>query len=151
MTPFSFIPAGPDDFDRLAALRLHVMRESLERVGRFNPERNRDYFRTSFRPDHTRLIAIDGQFAGCVAFGPWMEKLLLEHFYLTPEWQGRGLGGSVLAQLLNEADEHRLPVRLTVLKGSDAERFYTRRGFTPVGSEGVDIFMERLPGVNRVL
>ncbi|WP_417578978.1 GNAT family N-acetyltransferase [Pelagibacterium sp.] len=140
---FRFEPASLGDFDRLADLRLTVMRDSLDAVGRFDPERNRLYFEARFRPQFTRLIVIEKSLAGCVALGPCDDRLVLEHFYLTPEWQGAGLGSAVLQRLLKEADAAQKIVRLTVLRGSDARRFYDRYGFAQVGEDDVDIFLER--------
>lgn len=143
---FSFEPAKQSDFERLFEIRLQAMRESLERIGRFDPERARIRFRGSFRPEHTRLILdLSGQLIGCVAFGPHDGALLLEHFYLVPEAQGRGIGRTVLRQLLAEADAAGLPARLDVLRESDAKRLYERQGFVETHRDELDIYMERLP------
>lgn len=122
------------------------MRPSLERIGRFDPAPARARFRGSFRPEHTRLIcASAGQLIGCVAFGPHDGALLLEHFYLVPEAQGGGIGSAVLRRLLAEADAASLPIRLDVLRESDAKRFYERHGFAETHRDDLDIYMERLP------
>ncbi|MFZ3008472.1 MAG: GNAT family N-acetyltransferase [Phenylobacterium sp.] len=140
---FTFHPASPSDLETLVALRITALRESLERVGRFTPERARARFIESFRPEHTRLIRVGGALAGCVAFGPRGPGWEIEHFYLDPAFQGAGLGGAVMAALLAEADAAGREVRLTVLRDSDANRFYARFGFTELGREGVDILYRR--------
>lgn len=143
---FGFEPAQASDFERLFEIRLRAMRESLERIGRFDPERARARFRGTFRPEHTRLIVSNaGRLIGCVAFGPQDGALLLEHFYLLPEAQGQGTGSAVLRQLLDEADTAGLAVRLDVLRQSDAKRFYERHGFLETHHDKLDIYMERLP------
>lgn len=141
---FTFGPATSDDLEALVALRIAALRESLERVGRFTAERARARFIESFRPEHTRLIGVGGALAGCVAFGPRKDEAWeIEHFYVDPAYQGAGLGGAVIAALLAEADGEGREVRLTVLRESDANRFYGRFGFEEVGREGVDIFYRR--------
>ncbi len=140
---FMFGPATPGDLETLVALRIVALRESLERVGRFTPDRARDRFVESFRPEHSRLIRMGEALAGCVAFGPREGVWEIEHFYLDPAFQGSGLGGAVMAALLAEADAAGHEVRLTVLRDSDANRFYVRFGFEEVGREGVDIFYRR--------
>jgi GNAT superfamily N-acetyltransferase len=52
----------------------------------------------------------------------------LEHFYLKPEFQGRGLGSSVLGAQL-AALGAAATVRLNVLQGSRARRLYDHFGF----------------------
>ena len=70
MTDFRFHPATEDDFERLLALRIAAMRPSLERIGRFEPARARERFRSGFLPDFMRLI-VDGEtLLGCVTFRP---------------------------------------------------------------------------------
>lgn len=144
---FVFEKASASDFERLFALRIETMRASLERIGRFDPQRARDRFRGSFRPEHTRLIVgDDGTMAGCVALGPADGGLLLEHFYIAPGAQGRGLGSAVLGRLLREAADAGLPVRLSVLQQSEAGRFYARHGFATTGADEWDVYYEWRPG-----
>ncbi len=143
---FVFETASEQDFERLFALRIETMRPSLERIGRFDPQRAHERFRRSFRPDHTRLIiADDGTLAGCVALGPDTDGLLLEHFYIASAAQGRGLGSAVLLRLLEEAQAAGLAVRLSVLQKSEAGRFYARHGFAPVGEDEWDVYYEWRP------
>ncbi len=147
---FAFGPVTEGDFETLLALRIAAMRESLERIGRFHPDRARMRFRAAYRPEFLRKILVDGQLAGCVAFGPdpeGGEALWLDNFYIDPTFQNRRLGGAVMAVLAAEADTAGKPVRLDVVIESDAKRFYERFGFTETGRDGVDIRMERQPGV----
>lgn len=147
---FRLEQASEQDFQRLFELRLLTMRESLERIGRFDERRAFERFRSSFRADHTRLIILpEAPLGGCVALGPCDDGLLLEHFYLLPALQGSGLGSAVIQVLLAEADNQGLPVRLSVLQQSDAGRFYARHGFAATGEDEWDVYYERPPG--RVL
>lgn len=141
-----FRPASAEDFERLLALRILAMREHLERIGRFDPERARARFLAGFEPAHLRLIHAGGGFAGCVSLKPEAGGLAIEHFYLLPERQGSGLGGSVLRLLLAEADAAGLPVRLGVLKRSPAARFYERHGFRRTHEAEWDVYYERPVG-----
>ena len=147
----AFRPASDADFEILLALRIRVLRPHLERVGRFDPERARRYFRASYDPTHLRLILVDGAFAGCVALKPDGDGLVLEHFYLDEALQGRGIGSAVLRLLTAEADAMALPVRLGVLKGSPAARLYQRHGFAWTHDEPYDDYYLRRPGHRRAL
>lgn len=139
----SFQPASQADFERLLELRILVMREHLERIGRYHPERARTRFRNGFQPEHMRLILVDGAFAGCVTLKPRDGHLEIEHFYIAPEHQGRSVGGEVLKRLFAEADTAGQPIRLGVLKQSPAARFYERHGFARSGEDEWDVYYER--------
>ena len=141
---FGFVPVTEADFDELLALRIATMRESLERIGRFDPQRAAERFRATFRPADTRRIVVDGVNAGCVGF--WAEPvdaMRVEHFYLSAPFQGQGLGGAVLARLWSEAPDSVKLFRVGALRDSDANRFYHRHGFVKVIEDAWDIDYQR--------
>jgi GNAT superfamily N-acetyltransferase len=138
-------PAEPADVEVIAELRAVVMRPHLERLGRFDEHRVRQRLRDSFSRQHTSVILADGAFAGCVTLRPAEDGQWLEHFYLAPGVQGRGLGSAVLRTLLDRTDADGVLVRLNVLQGSAARRLYERHGFTVEVQDPIDIYMVRLP------
>jgi len=144
-TRLTYPRVAASDFDELAALRLASMRESLERVGRFDPERSRARLQRSFYPEDSAFIALDGQPVGFYTFRAASNGYHLEHFYLLPEHQRRGLGSHVLRHLLARADQWRLPVYLGALRESPANRFYQRHGFVQDSESEWDIYYVRQP------
>nr|WSX54847.1 GNAT family N-acetyltransferase [Streptomyces sp. NBC_00974] len=136
----------PADVEVIAELRAVVMREDLERLGRFDEHRVRQRLRDSLSPQYTSVIERDGEPAGCVTVRPAREGQWLEHFYLAPGHQGRGLGSAVLRAVLARADARGLTVRLNVLQGSAAQRLYERHGFVVETQDPIDVFMVRPPG-----
>jgi GNAT superfamily N-acetyltransferase len=142
-------PATPEDVEPIVEIRAEVMRPDLERLGRFDAHRVRQRFRDAFSPQHTSVVTVDGLLAGSVALGPDTDTGTdtgchwLEHFYLSPAHQGRGLGSAVLRTLLARADAQGRAVRLNVLQGSAARRLYERHGFVVESQDPVDVFMVR--------
>lgn len=140
---WSFGPVTEADFEPLLAIRTEVMREHLERVGRFTPERSRSVFRGHFDEPGTRLILQDGVRVGCVGFRRHDHEIKIDSFYLERRLHGSGLGTVILKALLAEADATGLPVRLEVLTGSPADRFYLRHGFVKLREDEIEGFYER--------
>ena len=134
-----FTPAGDDDFEALFLLRQSAMRESLERLGRFDPQRARERLSRGFQPQHTRHIRLDGELVGFVVVIPKPEHLLLDHLYIQPQAQELGIGSWVMAQVLADADAAGLAVAVTALRHSDANRFYQRHGFELQGESDWDL------------
>ncbi|MFJ2542512.1 GNAT family N-acetyltransferase [Microbacterium sp. NPDC087589] len=128
----------------MAELRAVVMRPDLERLGRYDPVRVRQRFLDAFVPENTRVIVVDGEDVGLVAVRHERDALWIEHFYLAPESQGRGIGAAVLAHLLADGDGTR-PFRLNVLQSSPARRLYERHGFVLESEDAVDVFMKAGP------
>lgn len=139
----TFTPASANDAEALASLRVDAMRDSLERIGRFDPQRARDRFLSGFLPGYTRHILIDCERAGFVVVRPDGDRLLLDHLYITSAWQRRGVGAAVLARVFIEADALGLPLRVGALRGSDANRFYQRHGFVLVDDGEFDLYYLR--------
>ncbi|KOX02583.1 acetyltransferase [Streptomyces sp. NRRL B-1140] len=142
-------PARPADVEAIAELRAVVMRPDLERLGRYDGHRVRQRLRDGFSPGHTWVITSEGAFAGSVSLRPSENGHWLEHFYLTPALQGRGLGSAVLRTLLSTTDASGDLVRLNVLQGSPARHLYERHGFTVETQDPVDVFMLRHPAPQR--
>ncbi|WP_029954213.1 GNAT family N-acetyltransferase [Achromobacter sp. DH1f] len=141
------LPVTEADFEALLAIRIEAMRESLERLGRFDPERARARLRSAFRPEHTWIIERGGARVGFYALRPDGDGLRLDHLYVVPAVQGLGVGGQVLDRLLRDADSRGLPVRVGALRGSDSNRFYRRHGFVQVEESEWDIdYLRPAPG-----
>jgi ribosomal protein S18 acetylase RimI-like enzyme len=140
-----FVGAVAEDLEAILALRLAAMRESLERLGRFDPVRVRERFASVFDPRLTRHIVVDGERVGVIVVRPEGDALLLNDLYLQPAAQGRGIGAAALAQVFAEADARSVPLRVSALRDSDANRFYRRHGFKPVGQTEFDNHYLRAP------
>lgn len=144
-TVVSYEPAAAHDLDELVELRIEAMRESLERLGRFDPVRARERFASGFEPACTRHVLQDGLRVGFVVVKPHPDGLLLDHLYVRPAAQGRGVGGRVLVDVLANADAQRLTVMVGALRGSLANAFYMRHGFQRMSEGDWDVYYRRNP------
>lgn len=133
------------DLEALAVLRIEAMRESLTRVGRFDAQRARDRFSAGFSPVNTRHIILDGGRVGFVAVKSINGELLVDHLYIHPDYQNKGIGAWVVGQIFGQADAQGLAVRVGALKGSDSNRFYERHGFRFVEAAEWDNYYVRMP------
>ncbi|HEY4253985.1 MAG TPA: GNAT family N-acetyltransferase [Roseomonas sp.] len=132
------------DFEPLLDLSIRVLRDDLVRLGRFDPERRRHRMRDGFDPAAMRAIeAPDGRLLGCIAVAAAADHVELHGFYLEPAAQGRGLGAAVLAAV--RAGLPALPIRIEVLRGSRARRFWEGQGFRFVEAQDFDDVLEH-PG-----
>lgn len=129
------------DQEHLAELRALVLYDDLHRLGRYDEVKVRERFRNTFDPVHTWIIEVEGELVGCVALKPKLEEMLLEHFYIHPDYQGQQIGTQVLDMLLKRDDVRGKRVILNVLQGSPARRVYERFGFVLDSEDEVDVFM----------
>lgn len=143
MSSIAYAEVTDADFDELVALRIAAMRESLERVGRFDPERARQRLRNSFYPAYSKVIIVDGQRIGFYTFRPADDSFHLDHLYVHPDHQARGIGSQVLGLLLAQSDACQKPVHLGALRDSASNRFYQRHGFVKTSEDEWDIYYTR--------
>ena len=143
MVDWRFGTPGEEHFEPLLDLRIAVMREHLELVGRYKPDRARRIFRGHFDEPGLRLILTGEEVAGCVGFRIGAEEIKLDSFYLQQRHHNTGLGTTILKILLAEADALKLPIRLEVLTGSKADRFYLRHGFVKLREDDIEGEYER--------
>lgn len=139
----TFDSARASDFEELLELRTKAMRPSLERVGRFDPARSRERYRSTFSPADTQHIVLNGSRVGFVAVKARGEFLHLDHLYIHPDFQGKGIGSNVLTHVFERADSLTAAIKVGALRGSDANRFYQRHGFILHSEEEWDIYYVR--------
>ncbi len=131
------------DLEILVAIRVAAMKESLENIGRFDPERARKRFAETFAPDKITKIIRGADTIGFYMLSPKEDHLWLDHFYIKPEFQGCGTGSKVMTRIIKQARELSLPLKLCALKESKANNFYKNHGFTVTHSEEWDNYYIR--------
>lgn len=139
--------AEVDDGPAIAEIRALVLRASLERLGRYDDVRVRERFLTAYEPDHTLVLQGSTGPVGSIAVRPSADGTWIEHFYLHPSQQGRGLGSLVMHALTHAADAEAMTLRLNVLQRSDARRLYERHDFVLDHEDQIDVYLQRLPKV----
>lgn len=137
-------PLTTDDVEWLVGLKARAMRADLERLGRWDPERSRERLLAELVPSATRVILVDGERVGSIALVPKGREMWLQHFYVEPEAQGRGVGSAVLDHTMRTEGAGR-PIRLLVVRGSAAVRLYLRHGFRRERDHenGIDVVLVR--------
>lgn len=136
------VSANMEDRETLAKIRVASMRDSLEALGRFDPETAKLRFTASFDAENTWKILHNGKLAGFYVLTKMVDHSQLNHFYIHPDHQGCDIGAEVIATIINIAKSSALPLRLGALKGSRSNDFYRKHGFTFLRAEQWDNYYE---------
>lgn len=138
MHDISISSATNDDASSLAAIRVVAMRPSLEAVGRFDPDRARKRFLETYDPRDTQIVRDGEDLVGFYVVRIRPDHLYLDHVYIHPTHQGRGLGRNIVWSVQDQAREMARPLRLLALRGSPANDFYLSCGFVLEKSDDLD-------------
>lgn len=133
------------DADLLADLRVRAMRESLEAVGRFDPIRAKNRFLENFDPLFTQEILLNSARVGFVVVKEMDDHYYLDHLYIDPQHQSKGVGAAVLKLVFDIADTSKKAIKLGALKESRSNDFYKSHGFILTASSEWDNYYIRLP------
>lgn len=100
------------------------------------------YFQEHY-PEAERLIILAGTTPiGRLYLARWDDEHRLMDIALVPDYRGRGIGGKLIREVLDEAAREGKPVRLHVEKFNRVRDYYLRLGFTVLDDRGVYDFME---------
>jgi ribosomal protein S18 acetylase RimI-like enzyme len=105
-------------------------------------EAQQRFYRDQFRAARFDAVEMDGKPAGRLYVDRTPEELRIIDISLLPECQGRGIGKALIHQVLAEASDANLPVRIHVLKGNPARKLYGQLGFVTTGETEIYDLME---------
>ena len=124
-------PAVDGDLD----LIYHIVKQALgpyvvQTWGKWDEDQQRRRFDEVTRAQDHEILLVDGKCVGCLCAKFTDQQCDLARLMILPEFQNQGIGGLVLREILQEAKDRGVPVKLRVLKvNAAARRFYERYGF----------------------
>ena len=114
---------------------LAVMRPYVEWAWGWDEEFQRAGFSKSLRIEDFRLVVVDGLRAGGICVRRERGERTLQMLILAPEFQGKGVGSSLVAAEVEAAQSSGEKLNLWVIKNNPAKRMYERLGFAMVGED----------------
>src|SRR5215472_10051040 len=91
-----------------------------------------NWYRTAYPQATWEIIEVDHAPVGRMIVQRDTESTTLVDIALLGEYRGRGIGGSLVRELLEQGREAKVPVRLQVLRTNPAARLYLRLGFITI-------------------
>jgi ribosomal protein S18 acetylase RimI-like enzyme len=148
--PVEIRDARSDDYEAIFGLHEALFKEGIERIWGWEDSRQRENFAEEWQSVTTRSLFLGERWIGYVQLKEEADCLYLLCLAVMPEFQGMGIGRSVMAGLQIEAARCALPLRLSVFRSNPrAERFYEGLGFRISGMNEDLVRMEWLPSRGR--
>jgi ribosomal protein S18 acetylase RimI-like enzyme len=108
------------------------MKDYVDQVWGWNDSDQIAFFDKHFQPDACEIIQADGADIGVLVVEENDDEIYLGEMQVLPEWQGQGIGSSVLRSLMERAAAVGKPLTLRVLHANpQARALYERFGFQP--------------------
>lgn len=153
MESVSLRPMHDEDLGFLERLYASTREEELAPLD-WTPDQKRAFLASQFEAQHRYYVeqfrdaAFDviergGRAIGRLYVDRRDDELRIIDIALLPEARGSGIGSALLGELLEEASQRGVAVRIHVERNNPALRLYERLGFVPVEDQGVYWLMER--------
>ncbi len=137
--------ATESDSDFLYELKKSAEYDAIEAVFGWDECVQRRLHRSELKQAFPTIVQIGEGAIGSYLFQEFSDHFYLGRFFLLPQFQGKGLGGNILAKVVLEADTECKPIRLCYLQGNRVERLYQRFGFKRLKENLQFVYMERPP------
>lgn len=123
-----------------------TMRSYVEQTwGSFSAEYNRRNVAATIVAGSYSIIQLKGEDIGAISVERHPTHIQLAQFYVLPAHQNRGVGTSILRELVREGRHAGKPVRLRILAVNPVRRLYEREGFRVTSTTPERIYMELAP------
>lgn len=138
--------ATPDDreFARTvhhAAYRQVVMKQ----FGQWNQAEQDGFFATAWNPNATEVLLADKAPCGYLVVEERPADVHVREIVVHPDWQGQGVGTTILRAIQARAAQRKTPVVLGTFHVNPARRLYERLGFVQVGATETSVLMRWSP------
>lgn len=123
-------PAQADDLADLVALVEKTLRKYAEQsLGPWDPLGAERSIEASLQRGDWQILSLHGARLGAIAVVRGDREMRLAELFLEPAFHGRGWGTALVQEVIDEASQRGLPLRLRVLRSNPARRLYARLGF----------------------
>jgi serine/threonine protein kinase/GNAT superfamily N-acetyltransferase len=138
-----FRPAAADDETFVNDLLRTTMQEYVEATWPDDLAAHQHYYELNkFDPSNTRILRVGGKDVGRLSTTVRADCMFIDELHIRPEYQRRGIGEQAVEHVIKEAQEKRLPVKLTVLAVNPAQNLYLRMGFKVVAEKEHRLHMQ---------
>lgn len=133
---YSFRQATTADYDFLYQLHRSTIKPYVAALWGWKEAWQQEYFQKKFDPTNRQIIQINGEDIGVLILDIKEHEYFISLIELCPDFQGKGIGTSIINRAIKEAHARNLPVTLRVLKSNKrARQLYEKLGFIVINEE----------------
>ncbi|MEI3790112.1 MULTISPECIES: GNAT family N-acetyltransferase [unclassified Chryseobacterium] len=141
--------ASENDIDYLLDLRTKTMNPHYA-DSNLPTDKETTLQRILYQFEKAHIILLNNEPAGLLKISKAEDKTEVLQLQIDPSQQGKGLGKTILTDILKEASAEEKIVSLSVLKTNKAQNLYKSLGFKVVDEDEYSFFMEFQGGFRLV-
>ena len=136
-------PAREKDYNFLYLLKNRTLKEYINQTWGWDEEWQKQYFTEHFNPEDIQIITDLDQDIGVISLIEGENELDISLIEILPEFQNKGIGGSLLKKIIKRGISESKRISLQVLKvNTKAISLYENLGFLIKGQNDTHYFME---------
>ncbi|MFA6549290.1 MAG: GNAT family N-acetyltransferase [Candidatus Margulisiibacteriota bacterium] len=140
---YTFRAATDRDFEFARKLHRDTLKEYVASIWGWDEDVQSRLVRERFDHNKITIIQWNGCDIGVLQLETHCKEWFLANIQLVPIHQGKGWGSRIIRDILERADNQKIPVTLTVLRTNPARQLYERLGFVVVQQDDVRYYMKR--------
>ena len=117
----------------------------VRQFGQWNAEMQNKFFEEDWASGPSDIIMYNGICCGYSRIDVRADYSVVCELVILPEFQRKGIGTAILRQVISEAEQRGIPVKIGALKENRALELYRRLGFRDVDSSSTHIGLEYRP------
>jgi len=122
--------AAMDHYDFIYYVKKLTLKEHIEKIWGWDEEYQQNDFRQCFIPQKNKIIVYDNEEIGYVETNEEDNIVHIVELEILPEYQGKGIGSSIIKDIIEYTDASQKRVRIGCFKiNRGAKRLYESLGF----------------------
>jgi len=143
---FNTRQAMEQDREQLFMLYGKVLREHITSIWGWDDIWQRNDFDGHFKPQQITIFTVENKIVGYMELEDRIDLIWLRMIAILPENQNKRIGSGAMIALIDRANHQEKDIGLQVFKiNTDAQRFYTRLGFTIIEETATHFVMRLKP------
>jgi len=139
-------PATSSDFDFARRAHHAAYHDVVVRqFGQWSDEVQDRFFNEDWASGPSDMIMCNGVCCGYCRIAAHVDCIVGYELVILPKFQCKGIGTALLQQVIGEAEQQGIAVKIKALKENRALELYYRLGFKAVGSSATHIDLEYRP------
>lgn len=106
------------------------------------------HYQTHFPTANYEVVMFEDQPVGRLYVDYREDEIHIIDIAILPEFRGRGIGASLMYQLIDKSETRGVPLRLRVQPDRPARIWYERLGFNLIADEQINWYMEKTKSNN---